>query len=67
MKLNCMIVNDEPLAGKVLTEYIVAVDFLEFSQLAEEFGYSDESHLSHAFKAHFHQSPSSFKRQRKSP
>ncbi len=32
------------------------------SQLAQEFGYSDESHLSNAFKAHFHQTPSSFKK-----
>jgi len=33
------------------------------SQLAGEFGYSDESHLSNAFKAHFHQTPSAFKRE----
>jgi AraC family transcriptional regulator, L-rhamnose operon regulatory protein RhaS len=33
-------------------------------QLAGEFGYSDESHLSNAFKAHFRQTPSSFKRER---
>ena len=33
------------------------------SQLAGEFGYSDESHLSNAFKAHFHQTPSSFKKE----
>lgn len=32
------------------------------SQLAFEFGFSDESHLSRAFKAHFRQTPSSFKR-----
>lgn len=31
-------------------------------ELADEFGYSDESHLSNAFKAHFHQSPSAFKK-----
>jgi AraC family transcriptional regulator, L-rhamnose operon regulatory protein RhaS len=33
------------------------------SQLAYEFGYSDESHLSNAFKTHFKQSPSAFKKQ----
>ncbi|MDB4923250.1 AraC family transcriptional regulator [Mucilaginibacter sp.] len=32
------------------------------SQLAYEFGYSDESHLSNSFKAHFHQTPSAFKK-----
>lgn len=32
------------------------------SQLADEFGYSDESHLSNVFKAHFHQTPSSYKK-----
>ena len=32
------------------------------SQLAFEFGYSDESHLSNSFKAHFRQTPSSFKK-----
>jgi AraC family transcriptional regulator, L-rhamnose operon regulatory protein RhaS len=32
------------------------------SQLAYEFGYSDESHLSNSFKAYFHQSPSAFKK-----
>lgn len=31
------------------------------SQLAFEFGYSDESHLSKAFKSHFKQTPSSFR------
>ncbi|MDB5150189.1 MAG: transcriptional regulator, AraC family [Mucilaginibacter sp.] len=31
-------------------------------QLAFEFGYSDESHLSNAFKAYFHQTPSAFKK-----
>lgn len=34
-------------------------------QLAEEFGYSDESHLSKAFKAQFHQTPSAFRKARK--
>lgn len=33
------------------------------SQLAEEFGYSDESHLNRTFKAHFNQTPSAFKKQ----
>ena len=33
------------------------------SQLAFEFGYSDESHLSNAFKSHFKQSPSLFRKQ----
>ena len=33
-------------------------------QLAEEFGYSDESHLSNAFKAHFHQTPSFFRKKK---
>lgn len=33
------------------------------SQLAEEFGYSDESHLNRAFKAYFHQTPSAFRKQ----
>jgi len=32
------------------------------SQLADEFGYTDESHLSNAFKAHFQQTPSAFKK-----
>ncbi len=32
------------------------------SQLAFEFDYSDESHLSRAFKAHFKQTPSSFRK-----
>lgn len=32
------------------------------SQLAFEFGYSDESHLSRAFKSHFKQTPSSFRK-----
>jgi len=32
------------------------------SQLAFEFGYSDESHLSRAFKSHFKQTPSAFKK-----
>jgi AraC family transcriptional regulator, L-rhamnose operon regulatory protein RhaS len=32
------------------------------SNLAAEFGYSDESHLSNAFKAHFHQTPGSFRK-----
>ena len=35
MKLNCMIVDDEPLARKVLTEYIEDVDFLELKGKAE--------------------------------
>ncbi|WP_183557391.1 AraC family transcriptional regulator [Mucilaginibacter sp. SP1R1] len=34
------------------------------SQLANEFGYTDESHLSNAFKAHFHQTPSVFKKEK---
>lgn len=34
------------------------------TQLADEFGYSDESHLSKAFKAHFNQSPSVFRKQK---
>ena len=29
MKMNCIIVDDEPLARKVLSEYIEDVDFLE--------------------------------------
>lgn len=33
------------------------------SQLAEEFGYSDESHLNRTFKAYFNQTPSAFKKQ----
>jgi len=33
-------------------------------QLAEEFGYSDESHLSNAFKAHFRQTPSAFRKKK---
>ncbi|SHM85877.1 AraC family transcriptional regulator [Chitinophaga sp. CF418] len=33
------------------------------SQLAEEFGYSDESHLNRSFKAYFNQTPSAFKKQ----
>jgi AraC-like DNA-binding protein len=33
------------------------------SQLANEFGYTDESHLSNAFKAHFHQTPTAFKKE----
>jgi len=33
-------------------------------QLADEFGYSDESHLSHVFKAQFGLSPSVFKKKR---
>ncbi|MDP9079041.1 MAG: AraC family transcriptional regulator [Bacteroidota bacterium] len=32
------------------------------SELAYEFGYSDESHLSNSFKAHFGQSPSALKK-----
>jgi AraC-like DNA-binding protein len=31
-------------------------------QLAYEFGYSDESHLSNSFKSYFHQTPSAFKK-----
>ncbi len=33
------------------------------SQLAFEFGYTDESHLSNAFKIHFNQTPSAFKKE----
>ncbi|QHS62914.1 AraC family transcriptional regulator [Chitinophaga agri] len=33
------------------------------TQLAEEFGYSDESHLNRAFKAYFHLTPSAFRKQ----
>lgn len=33
------------------------------SQLAFDFGYSDESHLSNAFKTHFRQTPSVFKKE----
>ncbi|WP_321331637.1 AraC family transcriptional regulator [uncultured Bacteroides sp.] len=33
------------------------------SQLAFDFGYSDESHLSNAFKTHFNQTPSAFKKE----
>jgi AraC-like DNA-binding protein len=32
------------------------------SQLADEFGYTDESHLSNVFKAHFNQTPSAFRK-----
>jgi AraC family L-rhamnose operon regulatory protein RhaS len=32
------------------------------SQLAYEYGYSDESHLSNSFKSYFHQTPSAFKK-----
>ena len=35
MKLNCMIVDDEPVARKVLEEYIADVDFLELKGKAE--------------------------------
>jgi len=35
MKLSCMIVDDEPLARKVLAEYIADVDFLELKGKAE--------------------------------
>ena len=35
------------------------------SQLAFEFGYSDESHLSRTFKTHFKQTPSSFRKARR--
>ena len=34
------------------------------NQLADEFGYSDESHLSRAFKAHFNQRPSAYRKQK---
>jgi len=37
------------------------------SQLAFEFGYSDESHLSNAFKAHFKQTPTSYKKSNSTP
>lgn len=36
------------------------------SQLAYEFGYTDESHLSNAFKSHFGQSPSLFRKENQS-
>ncbi|HTE10205.1 MAG TPA: AraC family transcriptional regulator [Chitinophagaceae bacterium] len=56
---------------KYVQEYalqIIAQQFVNgnktLKQLATEFGYSDESHLSHAFKTHFHQSPSSFRLQK---
>ncbi len=32
-------------------------------QLAFDFGYNDESHLSNAFKTHFKQTPSAFKKE----
>ena len=32
------------------------------AQLADIYGYTDESHLSHAFKSHFGQTPSAFKK-----
>jgi len=35
MKLNCLIVDDEPLARKVLAEYIADTDFLELKAMAE--------------------------------
>jgi DNA-binding LytR/AlgR family response regulator len=35
MKLNCIVVDDEPVARKVLEEYIVDVDFLELKGKAE--------------------------------
>jgi DNA-binding LytR/AlgR family response regulator len=35
MKLNCLIVDDEPVARKVLTEYIGDTDFLELKAKAE--------------------------------
>ena len=35
MKMNCIIVDDEPLARKVLTEYIEDTDFLELKGKAE--------------------------------
>ena len=35
MKMNCIIVDDEPLARKVLSEYIEDVDFLELKGKAE--------------------------------
>jgi len=35
MKLNCLIVDDEPLARKVLAEYIADTDFLELKAKAE--------------------------------
>ncbi len=35
MKLNCIVVDDEPLARKVLAEYIADLDFLELTAKAE--------------------------------
>jgi len=37
------------------------------SQLAFDFGYSDESHLSNTFKTHFGQTPSAFKKEHQKP
>ncbi|HEX9513484.1 MAG TPA: AraC family transcriptional regulator [Puia sp.] len=48
---------------KLVAQQLVHSD-KTLSQLASEFGYSDESHLSNAFKAHFHQTPSAFKREK---
>src|SRR5258708_34091379 len=35
MKLNCLIVDDEPVAQKILRDYIADVDFLNFAGAAE--------------------------------
>ena len=35
MKINCIIVDDEPVARKLLEEYIQDVDFLELKGKAE--------------------------------
>jgi AraC family L-rhamnose operon regulatory protein RhaS len=56
---------------KYVTEYslnLIAQQLVNsdktLSGLAAEFGYSDESHLSNAFKAHFHQTPGSFRKKK---
>jgi DNA-binding LytR/AlgR family response regulator len=36
MKLNCLIIDDEPVARKVLEEYIEDIDFLELAGKAED-------------------------------
>ena len=35
MKLKCIIVDDEPIARKIIKEFIDEIDFLEFSGQAE--------------------------------
>ncbi|MBD0294241.1 MAG: DNA-binding response regulator, partial [Flavisolibacter sp.] len=35
MKLRCITIDDEPLARKVIKEYIEDIDFLEFAGEAE--------------------------------